>query len=280
MSGPNLDGRVALVTGAGRGQGRNHAVRLAEAGAALVLLDIGRNVTSVPYPLASRADIDETVDLVAQAGARVIVRQGDVRDGALLADLVDEVGSRFGRLDIVCANAGVASLAPVVDLSDVMWDDMLGINLTGAFKTVRAAVPLMRRAGRGGSIVFTTSTAAMNASPNLGHYCAAKHGVTGLMRVLAKELAVDRIRVNAVLPTSVNTAMIHNEATYSVFMPDRDAAALTPADVAPAFQSLNLLPVPWVEPADATNAVLWLVSDEARMVTGIQLPIDAGKTVP
>jgi SDR family mycofactocin-dependent oxidoreductase len=275
-----LEHKVAFITGAGRGQGRNHALRLAAEGADLVLIDICCNVGSAPYPMARTDDLDETVDRAKRAGARVVAMEGDVRDGKALHALMEEAEATFGRLDIVCANAGIASLSSVEELTDLMWDEMIGINLTGAFKTVRAALPPMRRAGNGGSIVFTTSTAAVSASVNLGHYCAAKHGVTGLMRVLAKELAPEGIRVNAVLPTSVDTPMIHNEATYSRFVPGHDGADLTAEDVAPVFQSLNLLPVPWIAPDDVTNGVLWLVSDAARMVTGIQLPIDAGKTVP
>jgi SDR family mycofactocin-dependent oxidoreductase len=276
----DFHGKAAFVTGAGRGQGRNHAVRLAEAGADLVLVDLCDNVGSVPYPLATPGDLAETADAARKAGVRVISEQGDVRDTGFLARVTGQAAAEFGRLDIVCANAGIASLSPAHELTDEMWDDMIGINLTGAFKTVRAAVPLVRRGGNGGCVIFTTSTAAMSASVNLAHYCAAKHGLTGLMRVLAKELAPERIRVNAVLPTSVNTPMIHNSATYSVFMPGQDEDSLTIDRVAPVFQALNLLPVPWVEPDDVTNAVLWLASNEARMVTGIQLPVDAGKTVP
>jgi (+)-trans-carveol dehydrogenase len=273
-------GKAAFVTGAARGQGRNHAVRLAEAGADLVLVDRCANVGSVPYALAAPGDLAETAAAARKTGVRVISEQGDVRDTAFLAGVIDRAAAEFGRLDIVCANAGVASLAPAAELTDDMWEDMIGINLTGAFKTARAALPLIRRARNGGSIIFTTSTAAMSASANLAHYCASKHGLTGLMRVLARELAPERIRVNAVLPTSVNTPMIHNSATYSAFMPGQDPHTLSTERVAPVFQALNLLPVPWVEPDDVTNAVLWLASDEARMVTGIQLPVDAGKTVP
>jgi SDR family mycofactocin-dependent oxidoreductase len=275
-----LRGKVALVTGAGRGQGHNLALRLAKAGADLVLIDICRNVGSAPYPMGRAADLDDTIAAARDYGVRVVTRRGDVRDTDLLTELVADAADEFERLDIVCVNAGIASLAPVGDITDQMWDDMIGINLTGAFKTVRAALPLMRRAGNGGSIVFTTSTAAMTASPNLAAYCASKHGATGLMRVLAKELASESIRVNAVLPTSINTPMIHNEATYSKFMPDRDGADVSRDEIAPILQSLNLLPVPWVEPDDVSDAIMWLVSDAARMITGIQLPVDAGKTVP
>lgn len=273
-----LDGKVAFITGAGRGQGRSHALRFAAEGADLILIDICRNLKSAPYPLSTPADLSDTARLAEASGARVIAREADVRDSAALEQVLAEGNDLFGRLDIVCANAGIVALAPVADMTDEAWDEVIGTNLTGAFRTVRAALPHIRRGGRGGSIVITSSTAAMNASINLAHYTAAKHGLTGLVRVLAKELAAEMIRVNAVLPTSVNTPMIHNVATYEKFLPDRTASDLTPDDVAPVYQALNLLPVPWVEPADVTNAVMWLVSDEARMVTGVQLPVDAGKT--
>ncbi len=279
MSDRPMQGKVALISGAARGQGSSHALRMAAAGADLVLFDICRDVSSVPYSLASAADLADTAAAARALGVRVVAREGDARSSAFMADLVAEAEISFGRLDVICANAGIASLAPVAELTDEMWDDMIGINLTGAFKTVRAALPLMRRSGEGGCIVFTTSTAATSASPNLGHYCSSKHGVTGLMRVLAKELASEGIRVNAVLPTSVNTAMIHNQATYARFA-DRFDGRVSVHEVAPVFQSLNLLPVPWVEPADVTDAVMWLISDGARMITGVQLPVDAGKTVP
>jgi NAD(P)-dependent dehydrogenase (short-subunit alcohol dehydrogenase family) len=161
-----------------------------------------------------------------------------------------------------------------------MWENVIGVNLTGAFKTVRAAVPLMRRAGNGGSIVFTSSTAGVMGSAHLAHYCASKHGLTGLMRVLARELAADNIRVNAVAPTSVNTVMIHNPMTYAEFAPGTDSAQVTREHMAATMQARNLLPVPWVEADDVANAMLWLVSDAARMTTGVLLPVDAGKSVP
>jgi SDR family mycofactocin-dependent oxidoreductase len=274
-----LHGKVALVTGAGRGVGRMYATRLAESGADLILLDLCGEVDSVSYALSRRDDLDETAELALGAGARVIARRGDVRDTQTLADLVEEAKDGFGRLDIVCANAGIASMARVAGLTDQMWEDVIGVNLTGAFKTVRAALPLMRAAGNGGSIVFTSSTAGTNGSVSLAHYCAAKHGVTGLRRVLAKELAPEGIRVNSVLPTSINTAMIHNDATYSEFA-GKGGTDVSVEEVARTMQSQNLLPVPWVEPEDVANAMLWLVSDAARMVTGVLLPVDAGKTVP
>lgn len=276
----DLAGKVAFVTGAARGLGRTVAVRLAECGADLVLVDVCANISSVPYPLARRADLEETVALAEKFGARVRWSQADVRDSIALRAAIADADRTFGRLDIVVACAGVASLVPFDELTDLTWDDSIAVNLTGAFRTVKAALPLMRRGGRGGSIVFVSSTAAVNASTNLAHYCSAKHGMTGLMQVIAKELAAERIRANAVLPTSMNTAMIHNEATYARILPDADAAEVTSEQTMSVFQSMNLLPVPWVEPDDVANAILWLVGHQAEMITGVQLPVDAGKTVP
>jgi (+)-trans-carveol dehydrogenase len=246
----------------------------------LLLADVCANISSVPYPLARQADLDETAALASSHGVGVCWERADVRDSAALEYAVEQAARTFGRLDVVVACAGVATLVPFDELTDCVWDDSIAVNLSGAFRTVKAALPLIRRGGRGGSIVFVSSTAAVNATANLAHYCAAKHGITGLMQVLAKELAAERIRVNAVLPTSMNTAMIHNEATYARILPEVDAADVTPEQTMSVFQSMNLLPVPWVEPDDVANAILWLVSAEANMITGVQLPVDAGKTVP
>jgi NAD(P)-dependent dehydrogenase (short-subunit alcohol dehydrogenase family) len=187
--------------------------------------------------------------------------------------------AQLGRLDIVLANAGITSFAPVEDLDDATWDDMIDINLTGVFKTVRAALPHLRAGGDGGAIVLTSSTAGIMGLPNLAHYVAAKHGVVGLMKVLALELAPEMIRVNSVHPTSVDTDMIHNEQTYGTFRPDKPAGEVTRDDVGEAFQSLNALPIRWVDPVDISNAILFLVSDDGRYVTGVQLPVDAGSVI-
>lgn len=271
-----LEGKVALVTGAGRGQGRSHAVRLAREGADVVAFDICAPIASVGYDMASAADLAETAMLVAEQGRRVIARKVDVRDGAAVTAAVDEAVAELGRLDVVCANAGVVGLAPAARLSDELWDDVIAVNLSGVFRTARAAIPHLRAGGRGGSIILTSSAAAVKPLRNNAHYVASKHGVTGLMKVLALELAADNIRVNSILPTGVDTPMIHNAHAYSVFVPDRDPATVSRDDVAPILQSHNLLPVPWVESEDISNAVVWLASEEARYVTGAMLPVDAG----
>ncbi|MGY1754101.1 mycofactocin-coupled SDR family oxidoreductase [Blastococcus sp. SYSU D01042] len=274
-----LDGKVAFITGAARGQGRSHALRLAQEGADVIAVDVCAQVDTVGYPLATPEDLAETVRQVEALDRRIVASQADVRDTAALKQAVDEGVAQLGRLDIVVANAGIASFAPVEDLSDEMWDDMIGINLTGVFKTVRAAVPHLRAHGEGGAIVITSSTAGIKGLGNLAHYVAAKHGVVGLVKTFANELAPDMIRVNSVHPTAVSTDMIHNRATYGNFVPDKPAAEVTREDVAPMFQGLNALPIPWVDVADISNAVLFLVSDEGRYVTGVQLPVDAGSVI-
>jgi SDR family mycofactocin-dependent oxidoreductase len=274
-----LDGKVAFITGAARGQGRSHAVRLAQEGADIIAVDLCAPVATVGYPMATADDLAETVRQVEALDRRIVATQADVRDTAALRAAVDDGVAQLGRLDIVLANAGIASFAPVEELTDEMWDDMIDINLTGVFKTVRAAVPHLRAHGGGGAIVLTSSTAGIKGLGNLAHYVAAKHGVVGLVKTLANELAPDMIRVNSVHPTSVSTDMIHNEQTYGNMAPDRSPSEVTADDVAPLFQGLNAMPIPWVESVDISNAIVWLVSDDARYVTGVQLPIDAGSVV-
>jgi (+)-trans-carveol dehydrogenase len=274
-----LEGKVAFITGAARGQGRSHAVRLAQEGADIIAVDLLDQVGSVGYPLATPEDLDETVRLVEALDRRIVASKADVRDTAALQRAVDDGVAELGRLDIVLANAGIASFAPVEELTDEMWDDMIAVNLTGVFKTVRAAVPHLKAGGNGGAIVLTSSTAGIMGLPNLTHYVAAKHGVVGIMKTLALELAPHMIRVNSVHPTSVDTMMIHNEQTYGTFRPDKVPAEVTRDDVGEAFQSLNALPIEWVDPVDISNAILFLVSDDGRYVTGVQLPVDAGSVI-
>jgi (+)-trans-carveol dehydrogenase len=270
-----LEEKVAFVTGAARGQGRSHAVRLAEEGADIVAVDIASQIDTVPFPMRTPDDLAETVEEVEALDRRIVATEADVRDYyALKAALDDGVG----RLDIVVANAGIVSIGTVEELPEQTWRDMIDVNLTGAWHTVKAAIPHLRAAGAG-SIVITSSGAGLKGQANTGHYVAAKHGVVGLMRTLANELAPDMVGVNTVNPGSVDTDMIQNQATYHLFMPDHDAGQITRDEVAPAFQTLNALPVPWMEPIDISTAVLFLASDEARYITGVTLPVDAGVLV-
>jgi (+)-trans-carveol dehydrogenase len=271
-----LDGKVAFVTGAARGQGRSHALRLAEEGADIVALDLCGQIESVPYEMSSEGDLEETIRMVEDLDQRIVARKADVRDLGQVEGVVEEGLSEFGHIDVVCANAGIFTLGPAHELSRQDWDDVIDTNLTGVWKTCRAVIPHMIERGGGGSIIITSSTAGIKGYANTAHYTASKHAVVGLARSLANELAPYMIRVNTVHPTSVDTPMIQNEMTYSLFRPDLEHP--TREDARAAFQAMNALPIPWVEARDISNAVLWLASDEARYVTGIMVPVDAGMT--
>jgi SDR family mycofactocin-dependent oxidoreductase len=272
-----LEGKVAFVTGAARGQGRSHAVRLAEEGADIVAIDIASQIDTVPYPMATPDDLVETVEQVGALDRRIVAAEVDVRDYDAVKAALDDGVARLGRLDIVAANAGIVSFGTAEELSEQAWQDMIDVDLTGVWHTVKAAIPHLRAAG-GGSIVITSSDAGLKGQANTGHYVAAKHGVVGLMRTLANELAPDMVRVNTVHPGSVDTDMIQNQALYHLFLPDRQGD-ITREEVAPALQAVSALPIPWVESVDISDAVLFLASDEARYITGVTLPVDAGTVV-
>ncbi|MGE0136892.1 MAG: mycofactocin-coupled SDR family oxidoreductase [Ilumatobacteraceae bacterium] len=270
-----LEGKVAFITGAARGQGRSHAVRLAEEGADIIAIDICEQIDTVPYPLATSDDLAQTVRDVEQLGRRIVATQADVRDLAAVEKAVIDGVAQLGRLDIVSANAGIAGSGEggTLGLTADAWRNMLDVNLTGVWHTVKAATPHIINGGRGGSIVLTSSAAGLKAYANVGHYVASKHAVVGLMKTLAIELAPQSIRVNSLHPTQVDTLMIMNETFYELFtgLPNQ-----TKEDFAPLSQAMNKLPIPWVEPVDISNAVLFLASDEARYITGAALPVDAG----
>jgi len=270
-------GKVALITGAARGQGRSHALRLAAEGADIIALDICRQIESVPYPLATPEDLEETARQVKELGQNVVTREVDVRDGEALISAVNDGVAQLGGLDIVIANAGILSVGASFELSEQTWSQVIDTNLSGVWRTTKAAVPHLIAGGKGGSIVLTSSIAGLIGQPGIGHYVAAKHGVVGLMKTLALELAPLNIRVNSIHPTNVDTGMIMNEATYRIFLPD-DPHPTREKFAVPAGE-MNALPVPWIEPNDVSNAVLFLASDESRYVTGISLPIDAGATI-
>ena len=274
-----VDGKVALVTGAGRGQGRSHALRLAAEGADVIAVDVAANsVETISYALASEEDLDSTVKEVESMGRRAVKAVADVRSLSELQQAADTGLSELGKIDIVCANAGIGSWAVAWEMTEQQWKDMIDINLTGVFNTVRATLPSMVERGEGGSVVLTSSTAGLRAYANTAHYTAAKHGVIGLMKVLAQEAGPHRIRVNAVCPTTVRTPLVINDATFELFAPHLENA--TEDDVREPFESLNILPgVAWVEPSDVSDAVLFLCSDAAKFITGVALPIDAGNIV-
>jgi (+)-trans-carveol dehydrogenase len=272
------EGKVAFITGAARGQGRSHAVRLAADGADIIAIDICHDVEGA-LPMATPDDLAETVKLVEALDRRIIAAQADVRDFDTLKAAVDEGVAQLGRLDVIVANAGIASMGgPVQSMDAGNWKDTIDINLTGLWHTARAGIPHLLAGGRGGSIVLTSSVGGMHAMPNMSHYVSAKHGVVGLMRSLAVELGQHGIRVNSVHPTNVNTPMFMNEGTFKMFRPDLENPG--PDDVAAvAAQFMHVLPVGWVEPEDVSNAIAFLVSDEARYITGVTLPVDAGALI-
>lgn len=274
-----VDGKVALVTGAGRGQGRSHAVRLAAEGADVIAVDIGGGrVDTISYELASEDDLDTTVKEIEATGRRAIKAVADVRSLSELQRAVDAGLSELGKIDIVCANAGIGSWAVAWEMTEQQWKDMIDINLTGVFNAARAALPSMVERGEGGSVVLTSSTAGLRAYANTAHYTAAKHGVIGLMKVLAQEAGPHRIRVNAVCPTTVRTPLVINDSTFELFAPHLEKP--TEDDVREPFELLNILPgVAWIEPEDVSDAVLFLCSDAAKYITGAALPIDAGNIV-
>ncbi|MFZ0833100.1 MAG: mycofactocin-coupled SDR family oxidoreductase [Mycobacterium sp.] len=263
----SLEGKVAFVTGAARGQGRAHAVKLASEGADVIAVDLCDQIASVPYPMATADDLAATVKLVEEAGAHIVASQGDVRDARSLAAALQAGVDELGGLDIVVANAGIAPM----QAGEEGWRDVIDVNLTGAFHTVEAAKRILVEQGRGGSIVLTSSVMGLvgGGSDDVGSigYAAAKHGVVGLMRVYANQLAPHSIRVNSIHPAGVDTPMINNEFIQQWLASITDQS---PQDMG------NALPVQVLQPEDIANAVVFLVSDAARYITGVALPVDAG----
>ncbi|MEB3051403.1 mycofactocin-coupled SDR family oxidoreductase [Mycolicibacter sp. MYC123] len=271
-----VEGKVAFITGAAHGQGRSHAVRLAEEGADIIAIDVCKPIVeNSPIPPATPEELAETVDLVKARGRRIFTAEVDVRDYDGLKAAVDAGVEELGRLDIIVANAGIGNGGDTLDqCSEHDWQEMIDINLSGVWKTVKAGVPHLIAGGRGGSIVLTSSVGGLKAYPHCGNYVAAKHGVVGVMRSFAVELGHQNIRVNTVHPTHVSTGMIMNEGTWKMFRPDLENPG--PDDMAPICQMFHTLPIPWVDAVDISNAVLFLASDEARYITGVTLPVDAG----
>ena len=271
-----VEGKVAFITGAARGQGRSHAVRLAEEGADIIAVDICGPVSSnTQIEPATSDDLAQTADLVKQLNRRIVTAEVDVRDYDAVKAAVDGGVEQLGRLDIVCANAGIGNGGQTLDrTSEADWADMIDVNLSGVWKTVKAAVPQLLSQGEGGSIILTSSVGGLKAYPHTGHYIAAKHGVVGLMRTFAVELGQHSIRVNSVHPTNVDTPLFMNEGTMKLFRPDLENPG--PDDLAVAAQFMHVLPVGWVDPVDISNAVLFLASEESRYITGLTMTIDAG----
>jgi (+)-trans-carveol dehydrogenase/(-)-trans-carveol dehydrogenase len=273
-----FENKVALVTGAARSQGRAIAVLLAEEGADVICVDALTPYASMQYDMATADDLAETVAMIEKHGRRAVAAKADVRDFGQLDAAVSGGVEQLGRLDLVVANAGIAPPSRLVHETDLaVWNDVIDTNLTGVFHTLKAALPPILAGAHGGSIVLTASGAGLKGAPHLAHYTAAKHGVIGIMRSAAKEYAAQFVRVNAIAPTAVDTAMIMHDNHYRQFRPDLENP--TQADMEVVMRDFNVLPVPWVEVRDTRDATAWLLSDEARYVTGVVLPVDAGMSM-
>lgn len=273
-----VEGKVAFVTGAARGQGRSHAVRLAAEGADIIAVDICHDIDTVAYPLARPEDLDETGKLVEKEGRRMVAVQADVRDADALREAVAAGVEQLGSLDIVVAQAGIAPMRGTPEVQ--AWIDVIGVNLVGVLNAIHAGLPHL---GEGGSIIATGSAAAFmpnevvqkpGSDPGGNGYMVAKRAVSEYVHELARALAPRMIRVNAVHPTNCDTDMLQNEAMYKSFRPDLEQP--TREDAVEAFPVQQAMPIPWVEPVDISNAVVYLASDEARYVTGMQMRVDAG----
>jgi len=271
----SVEGRVALVTGAARGQGRAHAIALANEGADLVVTDLCGDIATVPYPLGTSDELAETVALVEATGRRCLSMPADIRDTAAMGLVVEAALDTFGKIDICVANAGVTGYGKFHELDDDTWNDMIDVDLTGTFKTIRAVLPNMLE-NHYGRIVATSSMAGRMGNANLSHYVAAKWGVIGMVKSLAMEVANKGITVNAIAPAAVDTAMLHNEAMYKLFCPDMDAP--TREDVTPRYQAMNRLGVAWMDPEEISRAVLFVAADAASSMTGQVIEVSLGSS--
>jgi (+)-trans-carveol dehydrogenase len=267
-----LSGKSALVTGAARGIGAATAIRLAEEGADVALVDIGRTVETVPYPGATNDQLGATAERIRELQRRSLTLNADVRDGAQMREAVEQTLMEFNSIDVLVAAAGVDSWGAAWELTDDQWNTMIDINLTGVWQSAKAVAPHMI-AARSGAMIFIGSVLSYKPNENFAHYAVAKHGVLGLVRALALEMAPWMVRVNSVDPTAVATDMILNQSYQDQL---GDANSADPDAIRERFQRWNALPIPWVEPVDVANAVLFLASDEARFITGVGLPVDAG----
>lgn len=272
-----FEGKVALVTGAARGQGRSHALRLAQEGADIIAVDIGAQIDSVPYTTATPDDLASTVASVERLDRRIIADSIDTRDLPTLTRFVDTAVAKLGRLDIVVVNHGIASYGLSHELTETQWSVMVDINLSAVWKTCKATVPHLIAGERGGSVILVASGAVAKATPNIAHYTAAKTGVVGLSRSMAVELGVHNIRVNVVLPGTMATPMVENDSTYRLFRPDLTNP--TAEDAATVFDSMTVLPYGLLDPVEVSHAVAFLASDEARVITGAAIPVDAGASL-
>lgn len=268
-----LDGKVALVTGAGRGQGRAHALTMAREGADVVAVEIGAQIDTVAYPMGTPEDLAETARLVEELDRRVVAVQADVRDQAALDDAVAQGLAELGRVDILIANAGIWSLTPFWELSEQQWGDMIDVNLTGVWKSAKAVAPHLIERGSG-AIVMTSSVNGLEPGVNYAHYIAAKHAVIGLMKSVALELAPHGVRCNAVCPGAIDTGMTNWQGAYDMFAGHGGGTRDDLTRGARGFHALKGAGI--LSPQVIADAALWLVSDEAAAVTGVAVPVDAG----
>jgi SDR family mycofactocin-dependent oxidoreductase len=272
----NLQGRVALITGAARGQGRAHAVRLAREGADVIALDICRSVSgTIAYAPAAPDDLTQTVRAVENEGRKILAREVDIRDSCSLAQTMREAIDMFGRLDIVVANAGVLGWGRLWELSDEQWNTVIDVNLTGTWRTLRAAIPTMIDAGNGGSIVIVSSSTGLKATPGNGHYSASKHGLVGLANALALELGEYGIRVNSIHPYAVDTAMTNDDAMMEIF--GKHPMYLHSLKPMPLQMRAEIGSAEFMAPEEVSEVVAWLAGDGAASVSGAQIAVDRGE---
>ena len=268
-----FEGRVAVITGGARGQGRSHAVELARLGADIAICDLCHDMDSVGYALATEDDLAETVRLVEEQGRRCVSTVTDVRDLDGTLAFVEEARDALGSVDILVANAGINALGSICTMGAAEWSETIDTNLTGVFNAMRAAAPHMRRQ-RWGRIIGISSMMGRSSNPGIPAYVASKWGVIGLVKSVAMELAAFGVTVNAIAPGNVSTPMIHNDTLYGLMRPDLDRP--TREDVEPGMTALHVQPVPWLEPEEITAAVVFLVSEGARHITGTVIDVDAG----
>lgn len=272
---PELSNKTVIITGGARGQGRSHAVSLARYGANVAICDVAAQLDTVQYPMATPADVEETVALVQGEGGECLALQGDVAEPGFMDEVVARTLERFGRVDALVANAGIGGFGVAWEIGDAQWDQMIRTNLTGVWRSFKAVVPTLLRQGAGGSLVAISSSSVNRPYANMCHYLAAKQGVEGVMKSFALELAPSYVRVNCVLPTGVKTPMMMNDAVRHVFAGDRTQ---TDEEYIEAVSSLNAMPA-FLDPVEVSHAVAWLVSDESRFVTGTTVSVDAGNAL-
>ncbi|MDT5191819.1 MAG: hypothetical protein QOG79_6444 [Mycobacterium sp.] len=273
-----LDGRVAFITGAARGQGRAHAVRLAAEGADIVAIDICGPVSdTLTYPAATSEELADTVRQVEAAGRKVLAREVDIRDLAAQQQVVADAIEQFGRLDIVVANAGILSWGRMFEMSEEQWDSVIDVNLNGTWRTIRAAVPAMIEAGNGGSIIIVSSSAGTKATPGNGHYSASKHGLVAITNALAIEVGEFGIRVNSIHPYSIDTPMVEKEAMMEVF--GRYPSYLhsfSPMPYKPVNHEGKKGLQEFMTPEEVSDVVAWLAGDGSATISGSQIAVDRG----